>query len=122
MASMASSILVVDDDPAFRGLARRVLSGMGLVVSGEADTVAAAMLAATALRPDGALVDIALPDGDGIALAAELTALPWSPRVVLTSSDADAASPDDVRRSGADAFVPKDQLPNAPLHRLLGAG
>jgi DNA-binding NarL/FixJ family response regulator len=122
MATMASSILVVDDDPAFRGLARRVLSGMGLVVSGEAATVAAAIVAAAALRPDAALVDVGLPDGDGIALAAELTALPWSPRVVLTSSDADAASPDDVRRSGANAFVPKDQLPNAPLRRLLGAG
>jgi CheY-like chemotaxis protein len=122
MGSMASTILVVDDDAAFRGLARRVLSGMGLVVSGEAGTVAAALVAAAALRPDAALVDVTLPDGDGIALAAELTALPWSPRVVLTSSDADAASPDEVRCSGANAFVPKEQLPNAPLRRLLDAG
>jgi hypothetical protein len=39
--------------------------------------------------------------------------------VVLTSTDPDAASPDDVRASGAGAFVPKDELPNAPLERLL---
>ncbi|HWK26962.1 MAG TPA: response regulator [Solirubrobacter sp.] len=117
---MAPSVLVVDDDPAFRGLACRLLIAFGLVPAGEAGTAAAALAAAGALRPDAVLVDVGLPDRDGIALAGELTALPWHPRVVLTSSDADAASPADVRRSGAAAFVPKDQLPNAALTRLLG--
>jgi hypothetical protein len=42
--------------------------------------------------------------------------------VVLTSNDAEAASARDVRRSGAAAFVPKDELPKAALHRLLTAG
>jgi DNA-binding NarL/FixJ family response regulator len=67
------------------------------------------------------LVDVGLPDGDGLALAAQLVALPWRPRVVLTSSDAEAATAGDVRRSGAHAFVPKDQLPNAALDELLGS-
>src|ERR1700760_4548589 len=93
-----------------------------LVVDGEAGTVAAALALAGSLRPDGILVDVGLPDGDGITLAGLLTALPWHPRVILTSSDADAATPDDVLRSGAAAFVPKDQLPNAALHTLLGDG
>jgi DNA-binding NarL/FixJ family response regulator len=113
------SVLVVDDDPVFRGLARRVLSAGGLVVVGEVATVAAAIAAARELRPDAALVDVGLPDGDGIVLAGELVALPWRPRVVLVSADPDAASPEDVRRCGAGAFVPKDELPNAPLRRLL---
>jgi len=39
---------------------------------------------------------------------------------VLTSTDPDAASPEDLRRSGAGAFVAKHELPNAPLERLLG--
>jgi hypothetical protein len=30
-------------------------------------------------------------------------------------------SSDDVRRAGAHAFVPKDELPDAPLGRLLDA-
>ena len=38
---------------------------------------------------------------------------------VLISSDPDAASPDDVRASGAGAFVAKDHLPDVPLERLL---
>jgi DNA-binding NarL/FixJ family response regulator len=113
------SVLIVDDDPDFRGLARRLLTAAGLGIVGEAETVAAATAAALDLRPDSALVDVGLPDGNGIALAETLTALPWPVRVVLTSTDADAASPEDVRRSGADAFVPKAELLNAPLLQLL---
>jgi DNA-binding NarL/FixJ family response regulator len=116
-----SSVLVIDDDDAFRGLVRRILCAAGFVVVGEAATVAAAIATAHALRPDAALVDVGLPDGDGIALARELAALPWRPRIVLTSTDPDAASADDVRRSGARAFVPKDELPDVRLHRLLAS-
>jgi DNA-binding NarL/FixJ family response regulator len=112
-------VLVVDDDPAFRGLARRMLTAEGLAVVGEADAVATAIAAARALHPDGALVDVRLGDGDGIALAQELLALPWRLRVVLTSTHPDAASADDVRRCGAGGFFPKDELPNAPLKLLL---
>jgi DNA-binding NarL/FixJ family response regulator len=122
IALMSATILVVDDDPVFRSLARRTLLAEGLNVVGEADSVATAMAAAHELRPEAVLVDIGLPDGDGVALARALTALPWRPRVVLTSSDPEAASEDDVRSSGAGAFVPKDDLPNAPLVGLLAAG
>jgi DNA-binding NarL/FixJ family response regulator len=122
IALMSATVLVVDDDPVFRSLARRTLLAEGLNVVGEADSVAAAMAAAHELRPEAVLVDIGLPDGDGVALARTLTALPWHPRVVLTSSDPEAASDDDVRASGAGAFVPKDDLPNAPLIGLLATG
>jgi DNA-binding NarL/FixJ family response regulator len=122
MLPMSGSVLVVDDDPAFRRLAQRMLIAFGFEVAGEADTVASAIRAAGSLRPDAVLVDVGLPDGDGIALARELTALPWRPRVLLTSTDADAASATDVRGSGAEAFVPKDELPSAALIRLLGGG
>jgi DNA-binding NarL/FixJ family response regulator len=116
---MPTTVLLVDDDPAFRALARRMLTAAGLHVVAEADTVAAARDAALDLRPDTALVDVGLPDGDGVTLARVLTELPWRPRVLLTSSDPDAATPDDVRRSGARGFVPKSELPDASLEHLL---
>jgi DNA-binding NarL/FixJ family response regulator len=116
------SVLVIDDDRVFRGLARRMLDACGLVVVGEAGSVATGVAAAMELRPAAALVDVGLPDGDGIALARTLSELPWGPRVVLTSTDPDAISADDVRRCGADAFIAKHELPNAPLARLLAAG
>lgn len=114
-----SSVLLIDDDPAFRRLARRTLRGTGLTVIGEADTVASGSSAARSLKPEIMLVDVGLPDGDGITLATELSALPWSPRIVLTSVDADAASEEDVRRSGARGFVPKQDLPGLGLRLLM---
>jgi DNA-binding NarL/FixJ family response regulator len=116
---MSSGVLVVDDDPTFRILVCRLLITSGLAVVGEAESVATGIAAAHDLRPSAALVDVGLPDGDGITLAGELSALPWRPRVLLTSTDPEAASTADVRRSGAGGFFPKDQLPNAPLARLL---
>ncbi len=121
MLAMERSILVVDDDPAFRALAIRMLKSLGLQVVAEASTVAQALTAAKSLEPAAALVDVDLPDGNGISLAGALTALPCSPRVVLTSVDSEAASPDDVRRSGALAFVHKADLPNGTIRPLLVA-
>lgn len=116
---MPASVLLVDDDPGFRQLARRMLVAAGLVVVAEAATVTAAMTAARELHPDAALVDVGLPDGDGVSLAGELGLLPTPPRVLLTSSDPDAASAEDVSRSGAAGFVPKAELPGVGLWGLL---
>jgi CheY-like chemotaxis protein len=117
---VSRSVLVVDDDPEFRELAGRVLASSGLTVVGEADSVAAALAAAARLEPSAVLVDVELPDGDGVALARELAALPWGPRVVLTSIDGEITTTEDARRAGATAFLNKADLPNAPLAKLLG--
>src|SRR3954471_4979961 len=54
------SVLVVDDDSAFRDLAARVLTGWGHVVVGEAGNVAEALERAAEVRPQAALVDVGL--------------------------------------------------------------
>jgi DNA-binding NarL/FixJ family response regulator len=117
---MPTSVLVVDDDAAFRTLVVRMLARMGFTVIGEAGTVAEAASAAAGLRPDALLVDVGLPDGDGIALARTVAALPWRPRVVLTSTDRDATSCEGARAAGAVGFIPKDELANGSLGGLLG--
>jgi DNA-binding NarL/FixJ family response regulator len=117
---MNGSVLVVDDDPAFRRIAHGILASYGLGVAGEAGTAAAAIAMAVDLQPEAVLVDVGLPDSDGIALARHLTALPWRPRVVLTSTNAEAATASEVSASGAEAFLPKSMLPGAALDELLG--
>jgi DNA-binding NarL/FixJ family response regulator len=92
---------------------------MGLAVVGEAGTVEAATRAANTLRPESALVDVGLPDGDGVTLAGMLASLPWRPRIVLTSSDPDATTPADARSVGAASFIAKDDLPESGLRALL---
>jgi two-component system nitrate/nitrite response regulator NarL len=120
ICAMAGSVLVVDDDPEFRRLAVRLLIGHGLTVVGEADSVAAALAAAARLKPSAILLDVELPDGDGVTLARELSALSWRPQIVLTSIDGEITTTEEVQRAGARAFLNKADLPGAPLARLLG--
>jgi DNA-binding NarL/FixJ family response regulator len=96
-----------------------MLEGMGLSVVGEADSVESAAVAARSLRPEAALVDVTLPDGSGVSLAGELAALPWRPRVVLTSNDPEAVTEAVARSAGAAAFVAKHELPGSQLGALL---
>jgi DNA-binding NarL/FixJ family response regulator len=119
MMAMPRTVLVVDDDAEFRGLAARMLVALGLDVIGEAATWNAGAQTASELRPQSALVDVNLPDGNGIDLAEHIAALPWRPRVVLTSSDPDATSSAAVQGLGVVGFIAKDQLPNGSLSKML---
>ena len=116
---MVRSILVVDDDTAVRGLIVRILRSRGHVVVGEAGSVADALARAVALRPDVALVDIGLPDGDGFSLTRQLRAQRSAIRVVLFSSDADRTNAAAAERAGAVGFLPKDELSSPALQRLI---
>jgi len=116
-------VLIVDDDAAFRDLASRVVTSWGHHVVGLAGTVAEALTRAQELRPDTALVDIGLPDGDGFSLAEQLVALPWPVRVVvLISSDSDSANTTAAQRVGAKGFVPKDELTSPELRHWIERG
>jgi CheY-like chemotaxis protein len=114
------SVLVVDDDPEFRNLARRLLVASGLSVVGEAGSVAEALEGARRWRPSAFLLDVELPDGNGVTLARSLVKLCPHPRMVLTSVDGDIITSDEARAAGAQAFVDKADLPNLPLAQLLG--
>jgi two-component system nitrate/nitrite response regulator NarL len=118
---MPVTVLIVDDDSSFRSLAARMVRAHGFTVAGEAGDAAKGAIAARSLRPDAALVDVGLPDGSGIALAGELARLPWSPRVVVISSNGDFAR---AKRPGPNGtqlpFVAKDDLAKTPLRELLG--
>ena len=116
---MPGTVLVVDDDPAFRGLATRLLRDWGYDVVGGAGSVAEASTLAAQLRPQWALVDLALPDGNGFDLALRLAALPGAARVVLVSADADPAYARAALRAGAQGFLPKAELTRAGLAELL---
>jgi DNA-binding NarL/FixJ family response regulator len=118
---MAATVLIVDDDARFRSLAARMLQAGGMTIAGEAGDAGEGRAAAQRLRPDALLVDVGLPDGDGLALAAELALLPWSPRVVVISSDAEVAGLERPGPNGTQLpFVAKEDLPTAPLRDLLG--
>lgn len=113
-------VLVVEDDTDFRGLITRILVGWGHGVV-EAGGVGEALARATERRPDVALTDIGLPDGNGFDLTRELVALPWPVRVIVISSDCGAGNDRAAARAGAIGFLPKDALFSTAMQRLLGA-
>ena len=119
---MVSSVLLVDDDPAFLALAARIVEELGVDAVTTATDVAGAIAAANTTRPEAAIVDVGLPEREGIDLAYELAALPWRPRVVLTSTDRDAAGAIADRARVPLPFVPKEELADGSLRRLLMTG
>ena len=117
---MSPTLLIVDDHPSFRSTARALLEAEGFDVVGEAEDGAGAIEAVRRLRPEVVLLDVQLPDIDGFAVAARLTANGGSPAVVLTSSRDAAEFAGLVERSGACGFVPKAELSGASLAALVG--
>jgi DNA-binding NarL/FixJ family response regulator len=113
-----ANVLIVDDDPCFRSSARVLLAARGYQVVGEADSGTEGLALAALIRPDAVLLDVNLPDGDGLAVAAHLTAA-GGPRVLLTSSDPSAVPARLTRSCGAVGFLAKDDLADAALDAYL---
>jgi CheY-like chemotaxis protein len=115
---MECTVLIVDDDAQFRRVVAELLADRGYRVVGEAGSAADGLALAEELRPDAVLLDVNLPDGDGLSVATRVSGN-RGPRVLLTSADADGTTDRLVRGSGAAGFVPKVDLTNAALDRYL---
>jgi len=105
-----ATIVIVDDDPRFRGIARRLLESEGFEVIGEAADGGEALSVARELEPDIVLLDVQLPDIDGIEVASQLTADGSGPAIVLTSTRDESDFGPQVKQSGARGFVPKGEI------------
>jgi CheY-like chemotaxis protein len=103
-------VLIVDDNPDFRRLARALLEHSGYAVVGEAGDGSSAVAACEALRPAIVLLDIQLPDMDGFQLADLLAAEPAAPRVVLISSRDSRSYRRQLAVTSARAFIAKAEL------------
>ena len=118
-------VLLVDDDALVRAGLRMILSAVeDLQVVGEADDGARAVAAVREHRPDVVLMDIRMPEMDGIAATAALRRLDAPPKViVLTTFQADEQVMSALR-AGADGFLLKDTPPAEIVNavRLVAAG
>lgn len=79
-----TAILVVDDDVQMRRFLRTVLAGHGHAVA-EASTVAEAIDAIERVHPSVVLLDLGLPDGDGIDVLRAVPAETRPPIIVLSA-------------------------------------
>jgi two-component system, OmpR family, KDP operon response regulator KdpE len=105
MTQAMHQILVIEDEPAIRNVLRVLLEAEGYRFI-EADTAMRAEIEARSHKPDLLLVDLGLPDGDGLKVIRKVRA--WSPVPVIvlsarTMEDQKIAALD----AGADDYVTK---------------
>jgi DNA-binding NarL/FixJ family response regulator len=112
MDGMTIRVLLVDDDPLVRSGLRMMLAGAEQVeVVGEAEDGRGVLSAVDLHRPDVVLMDIRMPQLDGIAATRLLRSQPSPPAVVvLTTFDADEYVLRALR-AGAAGFLLKDTPP-----------
>jgi DNA-binding NarL/FixJ family response regulator len=108
------AVLIVDDQPLIRGALRHLVEyEPDLRVVGECGDGRAAIETAIEVRPDVILMDVRMPDTDGITATAEITgnrALIGTRVLVLTTFE-DEETVLAAMRAGASGFIGKDAEP-----------
>ena len=109
MGSSSVTVFLVDDHEAVRrGLIDLLGTDPDLEVIGEAGSVVQAMAQIPVLKPDVAVLDVRLPDGNGIELCRDLLSkMPELRCLMLTSFTSDEAMLDAIL-AGASGYVVKD--------------
>ncbi len=110
-------ILLVDDEPELRKLVIDILSDDGFSNIIDAGTVQTGLIYARQEKPDLAILDVMLPDGDGFSLMKKLRAFTNIPVIFLTAKD-EAADKLAGLGLGADDYVVKPFLPQELLLRV----
>jgi len=115
-------VLIVDDDAGVREILSILLSDEGFQVA-VASNGREALNRAVELLPDVVLLDIMMPDLDGLEVCRELRAHPKTRYVCILLVTARAASADKVAglRAGADDFVTKPFDPSELVERVRTA-
>jgi DNA-binding NarL/FixJ family response regulator len=116
------TVLIADDHPVVRAGLRGMLAAQrGIEVVAEAGSGHEAIAMARRHRPDVVLMDLRMPDGDGVeATAGILAAEPATRVVVLTTYESDA---DIVRavEAGATGYLLKDVPPGDLVNAIRAA-
>src|SRR5919198_89583 len=100
-------VLIVDDSIYIRALVRRVLEREGHMIVAEAATGAEALEEFARTHPDVAIVDIVMPEMDGIELLQTLRAIVPHARVIVHSVYAHEEKVKEALRAGATGYLVK---------------
>lgn len=118
-------IVLIDDHPLFReGVKKALTSFPDILVIGEAGTGADGLSLIRSLRPDIAVLDINLPDENGLQITRRILSENIDVKIILLTGYMDSDQPLHAFRAGVFAFCTKDieheQL--AEIIRLVASG
>ena len=85
---MVHRILIVDDSPVVRLILQDMLDALGHQVVGQEETAAGAIRAFKEALHDLVLLDISLPDRDGLAVLREMREIDPTARVIIVTGNA----------------------------------
>lgn len=103
-------VLLVDDSQPVRSRIRRLLQeSLPLEMVGEAGTVAEALALFRTHRPDAVVLDLGLPDGDGLTVLSEIKRTQPACVVIVLTNYANPECREHCLLAGADHFFDKAQ-------------
>jgi two-component system, OmpR family, KDP operon response regulator KdpE len=119
-AALTSQILIVEDDPQIRRFLRTALSAEHYVVH-EASTAAQGWIETSSQQPDLVLLDLGLPDGDGIEVIRQVRE--WNLEIPIIVISVRGREQDKINAldAGADDFVTKPFSAGELLARVRAA-
>ena len=108
---MTPRVLLVDDLPFMRSLLSDILTGAGMEVAAQAENGEQALYAYRSAEPDVVLMDIAMPQMDGITALRKLRRMDGDARVIMCSSMGEQSMIVRAVQLGARDFVVKPFKP-----------
>ena len=115
---MAKNILIVDDAAFMRMMIKDILTKNGYNVVGEAENGAKAIEKYGELKPDLVLVNITMPEGDGIAALKKIKGSDPNALIIMCSAMGQQAMVIESIQAGAKDFIVKPFQPDRVLEAV----
>jgi DNA-binding NarL/FixJ family response regulator len=117
------NILIADDHPLFRkGMTALLESMPGIQVVGEAASGREAVELAASLKPDVVLMDLQMPDGNGLSATREITRAQPDIRILVITLFEDDDSIFAALKAGARGYILKDADEDEMMRAIRSAG
>ncbi len=118
---MCKRIMIVDDDPAVRGMLRDILESGGHEVVAEAASGDEALSGYKELLPDIVIMDIVIPSKNGLEVTGLILSLDSGARIIILSALADIPLIKAAFASGAKDYIHKPFTPAKMLEAIQQA-
>ena len=115
---MGKNILIVDDAAFMRMMIKDILSKNGYTVAGEAENGVKAIDKYNELKPDLVLMDITMPDKDGIQALKDIKASDPNAKIIMCSAMGQQAMVIESIQAGAKDFIVKPFQPDRVLEAV----